>query len=901
MIKMSKKKIMEKLSSLFKEEAWGRIDPKDASISKFKILDDIFNSILSEGMAEDALEACRNHMTEQPGSLIGAYITGLIGYELEKIDEKKHLRKLIEKFIENHRWAIAEFLSEKILEYGESSFALRSLATSLEKLNRNREAIPVWENLMKIDRFDANVAKKLALAIVSQDQEKSIQYMKLAIEGFIKLKKFDEIAPLWQKLVTVSWEDIQFFERIERMIVDAKQPELASELLKGLLHKYRDAENPERAIEFLKKILSYRPDDLHSRRELIKLYEVKYGGHSQFQQFLRLSRLNNFKAPVKFAIQDFEKNIIFDRGNYAYHNSWGLGRIDEIDGEAITISFRDKEAHNMSIKMALQSLKPVTKDHFYVIKYEEPEKIRSMFENDFMEFFKLLIRSYGGEILVNDIKDELIPEFVEEKNWVKWWSKARTMIKKDPLFGVSDKKKNLIFMRDKPVTFADELLGKFTGTDSFSEKLDIAIEFINNIEVREGSEVATYLQDYFVDQMKGESYTRQILSYFILSDLAKYSESSRIKLEQFREKVASFVKESSELPLLSMKIGSYDYKKNLVNLIVENREDWASVLFELLFETPVRIHKYIVNILMRSHEYYTINHFIERIIPGAKQYPEIFIWVAKNILTGTWNYDWLDYSENTLTLTYFRLLNELKKLELEGNKLKNSMLEFIFDDNAAVLKKIISRCDRGLAGKMFDIFENISFIEESQLARFEEVINERFGDMQKTAGAEEEEWKVDIEKLIVSREGYEKKKAELEHMVNVEMVNLSRELGDVSEASGDIRENVDYSALLEKQTILKVAISRLDDEMKRADILDVEKISNESAGIGTRVELKNEAGESATYTILGPWDADFEKGVLSYRSPIAKAMLGRKRGEDVVIKTEDGENIFKIINIERYC
>lgn len=899
---MSKSKIIEKIESLFKEESWGRIDPKDIGISKFKILDDLFNSILADGLAEEVLEKCRAHIAEQPASITAAYILGLIGYELEKIDEKKNLRRLIEKFIENHRWAISEFLSEKILEYGESSFALRSLATSLEKLGRNKEAVPVWENLLKIDRFDAQVAKKLALATVNQEQEKSIQYMKLSIEGFIKLKKFDEIQPLWQKLITVSWEDVQFFERIERMIVDARQPELAAELLKILLNKYRDAENPDRAIEFLKKILSYRPDDLHSRRELIRFYEIKYGSHSQFQQFMRLSRLNNFKAPVKFAIQDFEKNIVFDKGNYAYHNTWGLGRINEIDGENIVISFREKESHSMSIKMALQSLKPVTKDHFYVMKYEDAQGIKDLFEKDFMEFFNLLIKSYGGEILVNDIKDELIPEFVEEKNWVKWWSKARTQIKKDPLFGVSDKKKNLVFMRDKPVTFADELLGKFTATESFSEKLDIAIEFINNIEVREGEEVASYLQDYFVDQMKGDSYTRQILSYFILSDLAKYSESSKVKLEQFREKVVAFVRESSELPLLSMKIGSYDYKKNLVNLIVDNRDDWAGILFELLFETPVRIHKYIINILMRSHEYYTINHFIERVIPGAKQYPEIFIWVARNLMTGTWNYDWLDYSEDTLALTYFRLMNELKKIEVEGNKLKNMMLEFLFDDDAAVLRRITSRSERGLVSKIFDIFENLAYIEESQLAKFEEVINERFGDIQKSGNVEEEEWKVDVEKLIVSKEGYQNKKAELEHMVNVEMATLTRELADVSEASGDIRENVDYNALLEKQTVLKLAISRLEDEMKRADVLDLEKISSEVAGIGTRVVLESSAsGTSVSYTILGPWDADFEKGILSYRSPIAKAIMGKKRGDNVGIIMDDEEKTFKIVNIERYC
>jgi len=898
---MSKNKTIEKILSLFKEESWGRIEPKDVGISRFKILDDIVTSITSENIADDALALCKSHLEEHPNSITAAYIAGLLGYQLDRIDEKKHLRKLVEKFTENHKWAVVELLCEKILEYGESSFAMRSLATSLERLGRSKEVIPVLENLLKIDRFDANIAKKLASAVLTQDQEKGIQYMKLAIEGFIKMKDFDEIAPLWQKLVTYSWQDIQFFEKIERQLVEAKQQDLAADLLKILLNKYRDDENPERAIELLKKILLYRPDDLHSRRELIKLYEAKYKDHSQFAQFLRLSKLNNFKAPVKFAIQDFEKNIVFDKDNYVYHNTWGLGKIVEISSDGIKIDFKDKPQHNMSIQMALQSLKPINKDHLYVMKHEDFSLLKELFETDLIQFFQILMRSFGGEMEVSLIKSELVPDFVEEKNWSKWWSKARTIIKKDPLFGVSDKKKNVVFMRDKPLTFAEELLGKFTATASFSDRLDIAIEFINNIDRSEGENVAPYFIDYFSEEFKGDSHTRQILSYFILSDLAKYSEQLAGKIYHIKERIIDFIKSSNELPIISIKIGSYDYKKNFVNLIVESRADWPSVLLELLFETPVRIHKYIVNILLRHHEYRTINKFIERVIPGAKQYPEIFIWVAKNIFTGSWKYEWLDYSETNLILAYFRLMNELNKIEVEGARLKNMMMELLFEDNGEVLKNIVTRSDRNIAEKIFDIFENLSYVDESQLAKFEDVVKSKFSNIAEHKAQVEEEWKIDTEKLIVTREGFERKKSELDHMVNVEMVTLSQELSAVSEASGDIRENVDYNALMEKQAILKLAISRLDEELKKADVLDVSKINADSVNVGTKVELQDlETSKVLSFTILGPWDADFEKGILSYRSPIAKAMIGKKIGEEVSFNIDDELRKFKILSIAKY-
>jgi len=456
-------------------------------------------------------------------------------------------------------------------------------------------------------------------------------------------------------------------------------------------------------------------------------------------------------------------------------------------------------------------------------------------------------------------------------------------------------------VRDKPITFADELLGNFIATESFSEKLNHAIEFINNIDREEGEEVSSFFIDYFSEQIKGDSYTRQILSYFILSDLGKYSDSSKLKIDNHKEKVISFLKDSNDLPLLSMKISSYDYKKDFVNLIVENRDDWSSVLFELLFETPVRIHKYIINILIRAHEYKTINQFIDRVTPGAKQYPEIYLWIAKNIFTGTWNYDWLDYDEEMLILSYFRLMNELKKMEVEGNRLKNIMLELLFEENCAVLRKIVDKHDRAFVGKVFDIFENLPYIEESHLEKFQDIINARFENFQPAHEQDEESWEKSIEKLIVTREGLERKKAELEQMVKVEMVHLSKDLAAVSEASGDIRENVEYNALMEKQTILKLAISKLDDELKRADVLAVEKINTDSVSIGTGVVLEDVAkGEKVQYTILGPWDADFEKMILSYRSPIAKAMLGKKSGESVKLRIDDEEKEFKIAGITRY-
>jgi len=896
---MSQDKALLKLESLFKEEQWGRIEPKDVNISKFKTLDDLFNSFLSAGLMDEAVEYCREHIRKHEDSIVAAYLLGLFGYHSGKIEDLAELRKLVDVFIASQKWAVVEVLSEKILEYGEDSSVLRAFAVSLERLGRFREAIPVLENLLKINRFDTEVARKLAMALIDKSPEKSVYYMKLAIEGFIKKKEYDSVPELWAKLVQIAWQDTTFFERAERMLVDGKQQELAASLLKNLLNKYRETNNLDESIAILKKILLYKPDDTQMRRDLVKLYKDKYGSHSQFEQFLRLSKLNNFKVHIKFAIQDFENYIIFDVDNYAFHNSWKTGKIKSIDSENVVVNFRNKEEHQMSIKMALQSLAPIQSDHLYAMEYEDPDGLKKMFEDDFLDFFEILIKSYGNEIHLSDIKHEIVSRYIDEKNWAKWWSKARTQIRKSPIFGVSEKKKDIIFMREKPVTYVEELLDKFLGTGSFSAKLDVAVEFCNNIDSKGGATVAHFFVDYFIDETKGSSNTRLILSYLILNDLVRLFGQSKVNLEPIREKVVNFIKTADELPLVSMKIGSYDYKKDFVNLIEKAREDWPHIISEILFETPVRIHRYIFNMLLRARAYNEINNFIDRAITGARQFPDIFLWVAKSLFNRLWDYEWLDYSKGNLSIIFFRLMNDLKKIESEGSRLKNQALDIIFANDSQVMREIVKESDKSFLGRAYDIFSNLPYIEDSQSEKFLSIIKEKFPDfvLGQTASDMPEQL---VETFIVTQNGYDRKKAELDNMTSVEMTQLSKELAKVSEVTGDPRENVEYNTLLEKQAILKMAISKLDEEIKKATILDPNKINTDSVSVGTKVSfVNNSTNELRVYTILGPWDADFEKKILSYRSPIAGAILNKKPGEEFILNVDDAEETFTIKSVEK--
>jgi transcription elongation factor GreA len=127
--------------------------------------------------------------------------------------------------------------------------------------------------------------------------------------------------------------------------------------------------------------------------------------------------------------------------------------------------------------------------------------------------------------------------------------------------------------------------------------------------------------------------------------------------------------------------------------------------------------------------------------------------------------------------------------------------------------------------------------------------------------------------------------------VEVEIPQNSQEIG-VAMTKGDLRENAEYKAALERQELLKSAASKLQDELQRAQIADAAQISADAVAFGTTVTLKNLlTGEVEQYTIMGPWESDPARNVISYRSPLGAELVNHRKGDELELSI--GEKSFK--------
>jgi transcription elongation factor GreA len=144
------------------------------------------------------------------------------------------------------------------------------------------------------------------------------------------------------------------------------------------------------------------------------------------------------------------------------------------------------------------------------------------------------------------------------------------------------------------------------------------------------------------------------------------------------------------------------------------------------------------------------------------------------------------------------------------------------------------------------------------------------------------------EKLFTTQDGYNKRRQEYDRLVNVELEEVRLEIGRALEF-GDISENSELDAAREKQKQLALRIERMRTELEQVVIIDPATVETDEVRVGTRVVLRYKpTNKEETFTVLGPWDADEAHHVISFLSPLARALMSKRVGDEVQVLLPDG-------------
>src|ERR1700760_936242 len=151
--------------------------------------------------------------------------------------------------------------------------------------------------------------------------------------------------------------------------------------------------------------------------------------------------------------------------------------------------------------------------------------------------------------------------------------------------------------------------------------------------------------------------------------------------------------------------------------------------------------------------------------------------------------------------------------------------------------------------------------------------------------------------VILTPEGLEKLKQEIEYLSTDKRREVAERIKEAREF-GDISENSEYDDAKNEQAMLEARIATLEDRLRSASVVDASELGTDVVRVGSIVHVKDEAGKSNKYTIVGSAEASPAEMKLSNESPVGKALLGHKCGEEVVFATPKGERRLKITKID---
>jgi transcription elongation factor GreA len=155
-----------------------------------------------------------------------------------------------------------------------------------------------------------------------------------------------------------------------------------------------------------------------------------------------------------------------------------------------------------------------------------------------------------------------------------------------------------------------------------------------------------------------------------------------------------------------------------------------------------------------------------------------------------------------------------------------------------------------------------------------------------------------MDKVPMTIEGYRKLEVELHRLKSEERPRIIQQIADARE-HGDLSENAEYHAAKDAQGLNEAKVAELEDKIARAEVIDTSKLSGTSVKFGATVTLEDEeSGDKVKYKIVGEDEANLREGKISISSPIARALIGKSKGESAEVTTPKGARSYEILKVE---
>jgi transcription elongation factor GreA len=345
----------------------------------------------------------------------------------------------------------------------------------------------------------------------------------------------------------------------------------------------------------------------------------------------------------------------------------------------------------------------------------------------------------------------------------------------------------------------------------------------------------------------------------------------------------------------------FDYQcKALERLIALKPEGAVELLQNLYLDSPPSLGRYAFEKLIEREDYDKAGNCVQTLLGHFDRNPETYAWTVHQILKKKWPRIIKPQSDFTLLVEALHHLEKTRQRydsltpDAKFNRHVQSQLRAIFTgDKFSILAAVIDEISPGDSRHL----HNSLLTSPAFIGSVKEYIDNVFRRVRADIFKEDQE----DNKPKIHYCTVEQLKMRQEELRRIKTIEIPRNTKDIERARGhgDLSENAEYDAAKDRQVMLFKQMEQLQDLIVRARVISPENVQSATISIGTGFEVRNlSTGEKETYILLGMWEAEPDKNIISYLSPLGQEFLGKKLGDILATKTLSGvETRYEILSI----
>ncbi len=587
-------------------------------------------------------------------------------------------------------------------------------------------------------------------------------------------------------------------------------------------------------------------------------------------------------------------------GNYCLHHSWGFGKIVDYNAadDRLIIDFEDgKDGHAMAPAFCVDKLNILKPSDILVRSRTELEVIEEMVKKKPADLICEIIAASDDQAMMASEIERLLARVIGPIKYKKWWTATKKLLVKDPRIGVPIKKTDPYIYRDEPVKPEQEILEQFHATKNSKQKIELGEKLYSLSEnisiIRE--EMPAILEELTeaIAHAKSLSQADRLHGVWVRNNLARDLHED---VESLEPSSASILDATNDYSQLAADLPAQYFKRYLDLISRTYPEKWHSMVEDLLRNSSGKFTSECINFMLEQEMEDRISYCLDRWLNEQTIKGPLLFWVVKNRASKKFS-SIIDplVTPRLLAAMFYAIDYEA----LQNASTRRIPLADLLSDDTTLIPDLLAASNVETANDLAQTlllnqgFEDLT--KKSLLARF----IKQFPSVQGLLAGQVDENKEE-EALIVSKESFNKAKAEYEELISVKIPENKVAI-QVARDHGDLKENSEYKMARQDQDILLSRKNELEVDLSRARVTDFTDSTAENVSIGSVVVLKEgTTSKKQRYSILGAWDSDPKNDVLSYKTPLAQALLGKEPGATVTTKIGDSEEQWTVLSIDRW-